>query len=364
MICSTLRWAPHPARFLLTFVQTVTYNYGLTMKKNKFCRIFVAAIACLFGAGGLVAAEVRPPQQPQTAPRAQDQVPPEQFRLSVEVELVNVTATVLDLEGKYVEGLAETDFKIFEDGVEQTISFFSHDLRVPISMGILVDTSGSMRHKLQQSLQTARELAMALGDEDEVFIIGFDNNVRVLRRFGPNGPQVQQVLRGVRARGETSAFDAIGLGLEMMEAAKHDKKILLMITDGFDTKSKLKADDIDELLKRAEVLVYAIGIDDDDDDPEVRRRTRYHIYHYMLARLTGVTGGRAFRLFTGRRYALRSLAEVLLEELHQQYTLSYYPASGALDQSWREIEVELDHPGSNVRHRGGYYITSATQQEN
>ena len=221
-----------------------------------------------------------------------------------------------------------------------------------------------MRHKLQQSLQTARELAMALGDEDEVFIIGFDNNVRVLRSFGPNGPQVQQALRGVRARGETSAFDAIGLGLEMMEAAKHDKKILLMITDGFDTKSKLKADDIDELLKRAEVLVYAIGIDDDDDDPETRRRTRYHIYHYMLARLTGVTGGRAFRLFTGRRYALRSLAEVLLEELHQQYTLSYYPASGALDQSWREIEVELDHPGSNVRHRGGYYITSASQQEN
>ena len=111
------------------------------------------------------------------------------------------------------------------------------------------------------------------------------------------------------------------------------------------------------------MLVYAIGIDDDDDDPEVRRRTRYHIYHYMLARLTGVTGGRAFRLFTGRRYALRSLAEVLLEELHQQYTLSYYPASGAMDQSWREIEVELDHPGSNVRHRGGYYISVPSQQQ-
>ena len=322
---------------------------------NKYHWIVVATCACLLGLGILAAAQGLPVSEQSVSADGLQQVP-DQFRLSVEVELVNVTATVLDQEGKYVGGLTENDFKIFEDGVEQEVSFFSHDLRVPVSMGILVDTSGSMRHKLQQGLQTARELAQALSDEDEVFIIGFDNNVKVLQKFTRNGPEVQQALRGIRSRGETAAFDAIGLGLKMMDAAKHDKKILLMITDGFDTKSKLKADDIDEMLKRAEVLVYAIGIDDDDDDPEVRRRTRYHIYHYMLARLTGVTGGRAFRLFTGRRYALRSLAEVLLEELHQQYTLSYYPASGPVDTSWREIEVELEHPGATIRHRGGYYV--------
>ncbi len=322
---------------------------------NQYRWILVGALVCLLGAGVFATGQSLPVSQQSTSDGNPQRVP-DQFRLSVEVELVNVTATVLDQEGKYVGGLTETDFTIFEDGVEQEISFFSHDLRVPISMGILVDTSGSMRHKLQQSLQTARELAQALSDDDEVFIIGFDNNVKVLQNFTRNGPHIQQTLRGIRSRGETAAFDAIGLGLEMMEAAKHDKKILLMITDGFDTKSKLKADDIDEMLKRAEVLVYAIGIDDDDDDPEVRRRTRYHIYHYMLARLTGVTGGRAFRLFTGRRYALRSLAEVLLEELHQQYTLSYYPSSGPVDTSWREIEVELEHPGATIRHRGGYYV--------
>ena len=322
---------------------------------NQYRWILVGTLVCFLG-GGLLAADQSLPVSQQSASDARPQQVPDQFRLSVEVELVNVTATVLNQEGKYVEGLTENDFKIFEDGVEQEISFFSHDLRVPVSMGILVDTSGSMRHKLQQSLQTARELAQALSDEDEVFIIAFDNNVKVLSTFTQNRPHVQQALRGIRARGETAAFDAIGLGLEMMEAAEHDKKILLMITDGFDTKSKLKADDIDEMLRRAEVLVYAIGIDDDDDDPEVRRRTRYHIYHYMLARLTGVTGGRAFRLFTGRRYALRSLAEILLEELHQQYTLSYYPTSGPVDTSWREIEVELEHPGATVRHRGGYYV--------
>ena len=316
----------------------------------------VGVVLCLLAASGFAVGQTLPVTQQQGTP-AGGQDPQEEFRLAVDVELVNVTATVLDDEGKYVEGLTDADFTIFEDGVEQQISFFSHDQRVPISMGILVDTSGSMRHKLQQSLQTARELAMALGPQDEVFVISFANDVDVLQRFTATGEHIQDVFRGVRSRGETAAFDAIGLGLEMMESAQHDKKILLMITDGFDTKSELSADDIDVMLRRAEVMVYAIGIDDDDDDPEVRRRTRYHIYHYMLAKLTGVTGGRAFRLFTGRRYALQSLAEILLEELHQQYTLSYYPSSGSMDETWREIDVELDHPGATIRHRGGYFIT-------
>ena len=278
-----------------------------------------------------------------------------QFQLAVEVELVNVVATVLDGQGRYVEGLTVNDFQIFEDGVEQEISFFSHDQRVSVSMGILVDTSGSMRHKLQQSLQIARELAMALGPEDEVFVISFSSDSDVLTEFTPSGPHLPEVFRGVRSGGETAAFDAIGLGLEMMESAEHDKKILLLITDGFDTRSKLRSEDIDEMLKRNQVLVYAIGIDDDDSDPEVQRRTRYHVYHYMLALLTDVTGGRAFRLYTGRQYALRSLAEILLEELHQQYTLSYYPRVPA-NENWRQIQVDLEHPDATVRHRGGYYM--------
>ena len=326
---------------------------------QQHCWFLLAVLTCLLSTSPVQGAQ-NASGSPQTADAKYQQESADQFRLSVKVELVNVTATILDQDGRYIEGLTERDFKIFEDGVEQEIAFFSHDLRVPISIGILVDTSGSMRHKLQQSLQTARELAQALSDEDEVFIISFANKVKLLQRFSQNGPHIQRALRGIRSRGETAAFDAIGLGLALMAAAKHDKKILLMITDGYDTKSKLRADDIDTMLKRAEVLVYAIGIDDDDTDPEVQRRTRYHIYHYMLARLTGVTGGRAFRLFTGRRYALKSLAEIVLEELHQQYTLSYYPTSSPADMSWREIELELEHPSATVRHRGGYYASTDT----
>ena len=299
-------------------------------------------------------------QDPEAAPTAEVSLEStddltDQFRLQVEVPLVNVTATVLDATGGYVQGLTVDDFTVFEDGREQSVSFFSHDQSVPVSLGILVDVSGSMKHKLQQSLQTAREVAMALSPEDEVFVITYAEDSNVLTDFTQTSDEIQQIFRGVRTGGDTHQFDAIGLGLRMMENARHQKKVLLLLSDGFDTKSRLTIEEIDELLKESEVLVYAIGIDDDDEDPEVRQRTRYHVYHYMLARLTDVTGGRAFRIYTGRRYALQSLAEILLEELHQQYTLSYYPSGGSFDNAWREIRLRLNDPAATVRHRTGYY---------
>jgi Ca-activated chloride channel family protein len=275
------------------------------------------------------------------------------------VELVNVTATVLDEQGKYMDGLKLEDFKVFEDGQEQKISFFSHDLRVPISVGVLIDSSGSMRHKLQQALQTVREIALALSPQDEMFVVSFNSDVDMRQRFTTNMQQVQRSMRDIKSGGETAAYDAVQIGMEEMKNAKHNKKILLLVTDGFDTKSHINATQVEDILKRTEVLVYAIGIDDDDEDPLVLRRTRYHIYHYMLGRLTSVSGGRAFRLFTGRNYALNSLAQVLLEELHQQYTLSYYPTSVPDKNVWHQVEVKVNRPGSQIRHRTGYYATEA-----
>ena len=258
-----------------------------------------------------------------------------------------------------MDGLKLEDFKVFEDGQEQKISFFSHDLRVPISVGVLIDSSGSMRHKLQQALQTVREIALALSPQDEMFVVSFNSDVDMRQRFTTNMQQVQRSMRDIKSGGETAAYDAVQIGMEEMKNAKHNKKILLLVTDGFDTKSHINATQVEDILKRTEVLVYAIGIDDDDEDPLVLRRTRYHIYHYMLGRLTSVSGGRAFRLFTGRNYALNSLAQVLLEELHQQYTLSYYPTSVPDKNVWHQVEVKVNRPGSQIRHRTGYYATEA-----
>jgi Ca-activated chloride channel family protein len=336
----------------------------LTMNAQKHVWIATIGILCVLCAG-VVAAAAQDPQQaapqvnapPPVAPPDPTQDP--RYRLNVNVELVNVTATVLDDQGKYLDGLKLDDFQVFEDGEEQKISFFSHDLRVPISVGVLIDSSGSMRHKLQQALQTVREIALALSPQDEMFVISFNSDVEMRQRFTTNMQQVQRTLRDIKAGGETAAYDAIQLGMEEMKTAKHNKKILLMVTDGFDTKSHINSTQVEDILKRSEVLVYAIGIDDDDDDPLVLRRTRYHIYHYMLGRLTSVSGGRAFRLFTGRNYALNSLAQVLLEELHQQYTLSYYPTSLPDKNTWRQVDVKVKKVGSQIRHRTGYYVNQA-----
>src|SRR5438552_12623860 len=342
------------------------------MKAQKYFWVGTLAIVCVLWAGAAVIAaqdpaQTSPTEAPATQPPASDNgappigPPPDdpqdpRYRLNVEVELVNVTATVLDEGGKYMDGLQPGDFELYENGEPQKISFFSHDLRVPISVGVLIDASGSMRHKLQQALQTIREIALALSPQDEMFVVSFNSDVEMRQHFTSNMQQVQKTLRDIKAGGETAAYDAIQVGMEEMKMAKHNKKILLMVTDGFDRKSHINSTQVEDILKRSEVLVYAIGIDDDDDDPLVLRRTRYHIYHYMLGRLTSVSGGRAFRLFTGRNYALNSLAQVLLEELHQQYTLSYYPVAIREGNSWRQVDVKVKKSGSQIRHRTGYYV--------
>jgi len=333
----------------------------LTMDAKKHVWIVTLSLLCVLCAAVVVIAAQNapqnPPQENSAAPPADAQDP--RYRLNVNVELVNVVATVLDDQGKYMDGLRLEDFQVFEDGEEQKISFFSHDLRVPISVGVLVDSSGSMRHKLQQALSTVREIALALSPQDEMFIVSFNSDVEVRRHFTTNMQDIQRSLRDIKAGGETAAYDAIQVAMDEMKTAKHNKKILLLVTDGFDTKSHISSMQVEDILKRSEVLVYAIGIDDDDEDPLVLRRTRYHIYHYMLGRLTSVSGGRAFRLFTGRNYALNSLAQVLLEELHQQYTLSYYPTSLPDKNVWRQVDVKVRKPGSQIRHRMGYYVNEA-----
>jgi Ca-activated chloride channel family protein len=302
------------------------------------------------------------PPDPQTAAPA-DGVPnpsDPRYRLAVEVELVNITTTVTNDRGQYIDDLKGEDFQVYEDGKLQKVSFFSHDQKVPVSVGVLIDNSGSMRHKIQQALQTVREIALALSPDDEIFIITFSNDVEVRQKFTRNIADVQRALRGIKAAGETAAYDAIQVGLREMQNAKHNKKVLLHVTDGFDTRSKVSAAQTEELLKRSEVLLYAIGIDDDDNDPLVLRRTRYHIYHYMLSKLTTISGGMAYRLFTGRNYALQNLASILLEELHQQYTLSYYPTI-VTDARWRNVEVKLvNRPGALIRTRAGYYVNQAS----
>jgi Ca-activated chloride channel family protein len=268
--------------------------------------------------------------------------------LSVDVALVNVTATVLDESGRYVDALTAADFRVFENGREQKISFFSHDSQIPISLGLLIDTSGSLQDKLRQGLLTLRSIAAALSSSDEMFVITFDSHINLKQRFTNDPEEMQRSLGDVHAHGETAVYDAIAAGLREMKTAKYRKRILLLVTDGFDTRSRISAAQVEELVKRSNVLLYAIGIDDGDTDASIRRRPRYRIYDYMLSGLTSAGSGRLIRLYTGRNYDLRDLSGLILGELHQEYTMGYYPATGRGSGDWRDIEVRTTKPGLQI----------------
>src|SRR4051812_5404904 len=204
------------------------------MNARKHVWIGSIGLLCVLCAGAVLIAgqqtappESAPPAAPpaNTSPDGQDP----RYRLNVNVELVNVTATVRDEQGKYMDGLKLEDFQVFEDGEEQKISFFSHDLRVPISVGVLIDSSGSMRHKLQQALQTVREIAAAISPQDEMFVVQFASDVEMRHHFTSNMQDIQRSLRDIKAGGETAAYDAIQVAMDEMKTAKHNKKILLLV---------------------------------------------------------------------------------------------------------------------------------------
>jgi Ca-activated chloride channel family protein len=287
-------------------------------------------------------------QNPVAAPAESSVSQDRRYVLSVDVDLVNVAATVVDESGRYVDGLGAADFQVLEDGQEQKISFFSHDSQVSISLGVLIDTSGSLQDKLRQSLQTVRAIAAALSPGDEMFVINFDSHVQVRQRFTDNPEDMQRALRDMHAHGETAVYDAIAAGAREMQAAKNPKRILLLVSDGFDTKSKITAAQAEDLLRTSDLLFYAIGIDDDNNDASIRRRPRYHIYDYMLGKLAGAGGGRVIRLYTGRTYDLPHLSDLLLGELHQQYTMGYYPTVGPANGNSRNIEVRITRPGARI----------------
>jgi Ca-activated chloride channel family protein len=272
----------------------------------------------------------------------------QRYVLSVDVELINVTATVIDEYDRYIEGLMADDFQLLEDGREQKISFFSHDTNVPISIAVLIDTSGSLQNKLRQGLQVVSEIAATLSGNDEMLVITFNSRAQVRQKFTSSQEEIRRSLLNIRTGGETAVYDAISLGLQEMKYAKHKKRILLLLSDCFDTRSKIKAEQAEDLLKRSDTLVYAIGIDDADGDPRTRKRPRYHIYEYMLGKLTRAGGGRLIRLYTGHEYDLRSLAETVVGELHQEYTMGYYPVQGLENPGLRSIQVRVAKPGARV----------------
>ncbi|HEY1760179.1 MAG TPA: VWA domain-containing protein [Bryobacteraceae bacterium] len=289
---------------------------------------------------------------------AQDELP----TFTVDTREVDVYVSVGDKDGKPITGVPKSAFKILENGVEQPIKVFSNE-DVPVSMGIVIDNSGSMRDKKANVNAASMGLVKASNPSDEVFIIGFNDNAYMDQEFTSDTKLLEAALDKTETRGGTAMRDAIHLALDYMKGqcaactvkgAKRDKKVILVITDGNDNTSDETLEQLVREARQSGVLIYSIGLLDQEIAGEARAAKR------ALKALAEASGG--------MDYYPKTLAEVekitpqVAKEIRNQYLLGYTPLNTALDGKYRTIEVKVNIPGKpNVRYRNGYYASTDAQ---
>jgi VWFA-related protein len=268
--------------------------------------------------------------------------------------LVVLHATVLDPQGRRVTGLPMSAFRVFENGVEQQLKVF-HREDSPVSIGLLIDDSGSMIDKRQKVAAAALSLVRASHPDDEVFILHFNEKIYLDADFTSDRARLEQGLAAFDSRGTTALHDALRFAVEhMARNAKEDKKVLVLVTDGEDNSSAIGPDYVIKLAQQNNVLIYALGLLTQIDDERTQRARR------ELDALTQATGGQAFYLHDVSE--TDSTAREIAREIRDQYTLAYSPFNERLDGAYRKIQVFASGPdGLTVRTRAGYYATGAAR---
>lgn len=304
----------------------------------------VCAVLWLFAAGG-ARAQSAPP-----AHRAEPQEPP---TFTSDTRLVVLHASVVNRSGKLLTDLPEKAFKVFENGKPQQIKRFLRE-DVPVSMGIIVDNSASMREKRKQVEAAAIDLVRSSNPQDEVFIVNFNDESYLDVPFTNDLKKLEAGLARIDSRGGTALRDSISGSIDYVKKkGKKDKKVLLVITDGADTASDDR-DTLEKLVNKAEqsgVLVYAIGLLDEEDRHEQKKAKR------VLEALSRNTGGSVF--YPKSAADVDPITLGVAREIRNQYVIEYSPSIQQLDGSFREIKVTVDGPGRpTVRTRTGYYATA------
>jgi Ca-activated chloride channel homolog len=273
--------------------------------------------------------------------------------IQIDVDMVLVNTTVTDASGHLVTDLNKKNFRLFEDNVEQEILTFSKE-DVPASIGILFDTSGSMADKMEASRQALGNFLQKSNPGDEFFLISFNNHAELDSRFTSDVELLQRRTLSLKPEGRTSLLDAIYYGLAQMKSARHERRILMVISDGGDNHSRHHEGEIRSLLQEADCQVYALGIFDAND---MKRTTEERNGPGLLSQLAEMTGGHLFQTENLREMA--DLSGEISMELRSQYVLGYKPSDVHHDGRWRKIKVSVTPPNEKpplaARARTGYY---------
>jgi Ca-activated chloride channel homolog len=308
---------------------------------------------------------------PPTAPQQGQELTVAPHELRRQAGYEQVTVTVTDQHGRYETGLQRDDLNLYVDGVQRPIEFFRHDLNTPVSVGIIVDTSGSMQPKIPQAQAAIAEFINQLNDRDDVFLFAFSDRPYLLQPFTTNHKLVLSRLQLLHAYGETALFDTIIDGLLMVHHGRWDKKALLVVTDGMDNQSQAEVSQVIAYARRMGVLVYSIGIGKENAAPFSLSLGPIPIFGgdaydqvdgATLRTLSQETGARTFIIKeVGDGQAIREDCASISNELREQYTVGFV-APNADRTGYRNLRVDAPkHPEDSVRVRKGVSVSGSTE---
>jgi VWFA-related protein len=299
--------------------------------------LLVIAIAALDG------------QQPKPAASPQGTVPV----FTSDTRLVVCHTTVVDKSGKLMTNLKQDAFSVSENDVKQDILLFRRE-DIPVSMGLIIDNSGSMRPKRASVEAAALALVKDSNPDDEVFIVNFNDDAYIdnpgNKDFLTDIKEMQEALTRIDSRGGTAMRDAIAKSIEWLKKAHKEKKVLVVVTDGVDNASSISLEDLVRDARQSEVLIYSVGLLTEEEKRSASSAKR------QLNALAEATGGLTY--YPKEVSEVDPIAHQVARDIRSQYTIAYKPTNEALDGSYRKIKVTVKAPGNPVpRTRTGYYAT-------
>lgn len=281
----------------------------------------------------------------------------EGYTFGVNVDLVMMYTSVFDGKGNILRGLEKEDFNVYEDGVRQEIVSFSRD-DLPISMGIILDLSGTMAPRIEQVNKAARAFIEASNPQDEVFLVGFNDEVELLQEFTSDIDEITDALENAIVMGGTALYDAIYLGVEEAHEGKNTKKTIVVLTDGEDRDSVYSLNELIALVQETDVQIFCIFLDDFPEKgfwgsfSKSKQEKRFDI----LERISKESGSKAYH--PDKTTDIHSIVSDIAHELRNQYSIGYISSNHARDGSWRRVVIRLDlgiTSDPRLQYRRGYY---------
>jgi VWFA-related protein len=286
--------------------------------------------------------------EPQ-APAPAEAQGPHPYQISVNVDFVVLNATVRDGKGRFATDLSEQDFQVYEDGARQTIRLFRHE-DIPVTVGLVVDHSGSMRPKLADVIAAARTFVQSSSPDDQMFVVNFNEKVALglpdNLPFSNRPEDLGSAIANAPTTGRTALYDAVYEARKHLQTGSREKKVLIVISDGGDNASRHSQAEVLKMAEQSTTLVYTIGIFD-ESDPDRNP--------HVLRRLAGVTGGEAF--FPSEYGEVVAICERIARDIRNQYTIGYLSTSAARPGAFLSIRVAAGAAGHgklSVRARSGY----------